>query len=82
VFPYRSTAPQDYYTLAGPVYVIELVSDEEHGYPAHLELIHQFEEALGVCPAKNSRWFVEKQDPGVAPQRLEDLHPLLPCDIE
>ena len=62
--------------IAETCHLVELVADEHHGAAVIGHVSQYGAQLVGLSRGKDRRRLVQHQDPGVAPQRLEDLDPL------
>jgi hypothetical protein len=59
---------------------VELVADEHDAVPGGRQPAQDSEDLLGLLGREDGRRLVQDQDLGIAIERLEDLHALLPAD--
>ena len=61
---------------------MQFVRDEDDGAPVRSQIADHGKEAVALLRRQHRRRFVEDQDPCVAIERLQDLHPLPHADRE
>src|SRR5206468_3499430 len=76
----NATAPDDRDPVGDLHHLVQLVADEDDAVPLVGQPAEHAEDFLRLLGGKHGGWLVEHEDPCLAVERLEDLHPLLPPD--